>query len=68
MTWNSKESLTESNVLIFVRHGMTVQHSLIDSGLQRKFIVVRDLSQNGGKGHMMIVLLIIPNVVVILNY
>jgi len=68
MIQNSKESLTELNVLLFMKLGMPVQHLLIDSGLQRKCIVLRYLSQSVGKGHMIIVLLIIPNVVVSLNY
>ena len=60
---NSKESSTESNVSIFVRLEMGVQHSLIASGLQKKFIVVRDLSQSGRKDRTMIASLIIPSVV-----
>ena len=60
---NSKESPTELNVSLFVRLEMMAQHLLLDSGLQEKFLLLHDLSQNGGRDHTMIASLIILNVV-----
>ncbi len=47
---------------------MPVQHLLIDSELQQKFIELLDLLRSGGKSHMTNVLLIIRNPIVNLNY
>ena len=47
---------------------MVAQHLLIDSDLRKKFTAQLDLSQIGGKNHMINALLIIQMLVLNLNY
>jgi hypothetical protein len=68
MTQKSSELLIESNVSLFEKLEMLVQHSLIDIGFPTKFIAPFDLSQIGGKNHTNNVLLIIQMLVQNLSY